>query len=431
MYESAFLVLGMFCIGMGLSIGLLDRNDSKNRPLAFCLGLIGLAVLITPQAALQAGIGGFFVETVLETLAILMGAEWGRRIGAGASGRRKAMANLLFRCCQILVLIFGALAIGYGIIAPELARTDDTGYFRTKGLEFAIFAPVLGTALLLGGIAIGLLLTVKMDYAERQRLRVLWNATPFLIAGMIIAERFVPITLTIGLILLMFGSVRYFIIQGQRGQFMSQFLSPEVASLVRQQGLEQVLKRERRVLTVVVCDLRGFTNFARQHDSGIVVNLLEQFYDAVGEAAAQYGGTVKDHAGDGVLILVGAPIPIADHAQQAILLAKELVARTRRVLAAQAITKNVGIGVGIATGSVTVGAIRGAGRLEYVAVGNAVNLAARLCDRANNEQILSDRRTMETSLNTLDEQPNFGFSEQAPEQLKGFPEPIAVVSVDG
>jgi len=425
MYESAFMVLGLFCLGMGMTIGLLDRSDTKNRPLAYCLLFIGLAVLITPQASLRAGLSAYFIETILEVLAILMGAEWGRRIGAGATGRRKVVANIFFRISQLLIIAFGVIAVGYGIIAPELASTDEDGFFRTKGLEFALFAPILGSALLCGTIAIVLLLSVKMDYAERQRLRILQNATPFLIAGMIVAERFVPITLSIGLMLLMFGSVRYFIIQGQRGQFMSQFLSPEVSKMVSQQGLNEALRRERRILSVVVCDLRGFTNFARQHDSGIVVDLLEQFYNAVGEAAALFGGTVKDHAGDGVLILVGAPLEVEDHARQALQLAQELLQRTQTMLTARSLEPPVGIGVGVATGAVTVGAIRGAGRLEYVAVGNAVNLAARLCDRASNNQILSDRRTIEELGDTQD----FQISEQSPEDLKGFPEPIPVVAV--
>lgn len=85
----------------------------------------------------------------------------------------------------------------------------------------------------------------------------------------------------------------------------------------------------------------------------------------------------------------------------------------------------VGLGIGVATGTTTVGAIRGAGRLEYVAVGNAVNLAARLCMRAEDGEILTDRRTSEE----LRGEAAVRISQRAPEGLKGFPEPIPVCAL--
>jgi len=147
---------------------------------------------------------------------------------------------------------------------------------------------------------------------------------------------------------------------------------------------------------VVCCDLRGFTAFSAGTSSQRVIQILREYYDAVGEAAAAFGGTIKDQAGDGVLILVGAPVPFGDHAQRAVDMARRIRASGMTVTARWSDGDlNLGVGVGVATGFVTVGVIGAASRLEYTAVGPAVNLAARLCSEAAHGQVLVDARTGE------------------------------------
>ena len=127
-----------------------------------------------------------------------------------------------------------------------------------------------------------------------------------------------------------------------------------------------------------------------------MIDILREYYDAVGSAAAACGGTIKDQAGDGVLILVGAPIAFADHAQRALELARQIrnvgVALTARWSNDE---MQLGVGVGVASGYVTVGVIGGASRLEYTAVGSPVNLASRLCSEATHAEVLVDGRTTE------------------------------------
>jgi hypothetical protein len=84
------------------------------------------------------------------------------------------------------------------------------------------------------------------------------------------------------------------------------FLSPEVARAVTEHGLARVMRHERVALSVVACDLRGFTAFSESAAAEEVVELLTGYYDAVGRVVTEFGGTIKDHAGDGVLCLVGA-----------------------------------------------------------------------------------------------------------------------------
>ncbi|MDX1497601.1 MAG: adenylate/guanylate cyclase domain-containing protein, partial [Salinisphaeraceae bacterium] len=389
-----------------------------------CLMAIGVRLLVEsgPSEADSAWWLTAFTLT-MEGISILAGVEWGRRIGKTASGLAAKTANGLSRFSQIITLVYVGLSLGYLAIFPEQAMSDEDGVFRTRATEVAVFVPVLGSAMLLSAIAIIILISTRIDRAEVPRLRALFFAAPFLLAALVLNNQWVPVTIALGLLIFISGSVRYLVIQSRRGQFMRQFLSPEVARMVNTEGLERTLQRERRVLSVVTCDLCGFTQFARTHDSNVVVSLLEDYYNIVGKIAARHGGTVKDHAGDGVLILVGAPLEIEDHARRAGLLALELMQEGQALLKASA--GELGLSIGIATGHTTVGAIRGAGRLEYVAVGNPVNLAARLCDRAENGEILADQRTAEA----LVADDSVYVSQRPPEPLKGFPEPIPVCAI--
>jgi adenylate cyclase len=211
------------------------------------------------------------------------------------------------------------------------------------------------------------------------------------------------------------GAFRYHVVQGARGLFMAQFLSPQVAEMVLSRGLKQAMARQRLTVSVVCCDIRGFTAFAQGREPEVVLRLLRDFYAAVGTAAGRYGGTIKDLAGDGALILLGAPVPFDDHATRALALARRLQTHVRPVVQGHSI--KLGLGVGVATGDVAAGIVGQRARYEYAAVGPAVNLSARLCDRAGDGEIKVDLGTLEAA----GEQPPLR-REKA--QIKGVPEPV-------
>lgn len=424
--SDAVLLLGMMTFGAGAIFAWFDRRMPASRALALCLTAIGARLLLDnlPHDGLHFWswlTAAAFVT--LEAVAMGAGIEWARRIGQTAQQRFRYSVNGLFIASQLLIVVYWGLSIGYLAIAPEQAASDAPGVVAVRPLEWAIFAPIIGTSILLATLAVGMLLLMRIDPAESARLISLSLAAPFLLAGLAIRRDLVPFSLAMGLLIFIAGSIRYLILQSRRGQFMSQFLSPEVARLVRLEGMDRALQRERRLLSVVVCDLRGFTTFARTADSERVVSLLEAYYQVIGQVAADHGGTVKDHAGDGVLILVGAPVAMKDHARRALLLALELVREGQTLLREMA--PELGLGVGVTTGHATVGAIQGASRLEYVAIGNPVNLAARLCDRAEDGEVLSDTRSIEALL------PDDGIhtQERPPQPLKGFADPIPVCAV--
>lgn len=425
--DLSFLIVALLSLGLAIIVFVTDPRSRTSRALALSMGAIGPDVLVAGIGRSGSLMPLFWIEVlsaVLESVAILAGIEWGRRIGeSSVAGRWRAAVNVLFRISQGLIVVFGLMRLGYLLIAPELAVLDEAGFVRASGLEFALFAPLLGSSMLLSGIAILILLFVQSDRAESLRLHALVVASPFLLIALVLNERWVGISLTLGLLFFLYGSVRYLIIQSERGTFMSKFISPEVTRLVREEGgADALLHRERRRISVVVCDIRGFTSYARTQDSGQVVDLLEAFYKAVGQVTDTHQGTVKDHAGDGILILVGAPVPLADHARVAVALAQDIMRHARPLLKAQ--SDQIGLGVGVATGNTTIGAIQGAGRLEYVAVGNAVNLAARLCQRAADGEVLLDEGTKRALGDAA-----LPVEQRAPEPLKGFAEPVQVYAV--
>lgn len=425
--DLSFLIVALLSLGLAIIVFVTDPRSRASRALALAMGVIAPDVLISGVVRNAGLLPPFWIETlgaIFETVAILAGIEWGRRIGESSvvGGWRKAV-NVLFRISQGLIVIFGLMRLGYLMIAPDLAVANHTGFVRTSGLEFALFMPFLGVSMLLSSIAIIILFFVQSDRAESVRLRALLIAAPFLLVSLILNQHWLTLSLTVGLLIFLYGSVRYLIIQSERGKFMSQFISPEVARMMRAEDPRALLHRERRRISVVVCDIRGFTAYARDRDSSQVVDLLEAFYKAVGQVTDAHQSTVKDHAGDGILILVGAPVPLTDTASVAIALAQDIMRLARPLLRAQ--SDELGLGVGVATGATTIGAIQGAGRLEYVAVGNSVNLAARLCQRAEDGEVLLDEGTRRALVAESD----LAVQDRAPEPLKGFAEPVPVYSL--
>jgi class 3 adenylate cyclase len=202
---------------------------------------------------------------------------------------------------------------------------------------------------------------------------------------------------------------------------LSKFLSPEVTRMVREKGIDATLVQETLNLTVVCCDLRGFTTYTEKKGAAKMALVLRDYYETIVEVAKRYDGTVKDFAGDGALILVGAPISRPDHAQAGLDLARDLIKAVKRITDAMSSEgAMLGVGAGVATGACAVGAIGSQNRLEYTAVGSAVNLASRLCGRAGDAEVL-------ISPATASEVPRLSTWREQPMQLKGFTEPVPVL----
>jgi len=191
--------------------------------------------------------------------------------------------------------------------------------------------------------------------------------------------------------------------------------------MVRERGIEATLVPETLTLTAVCCDLRGFTRYTEMQGASQMALVLRAYYETIVAVAKRYGATVKDFAGDGALILVGAPISRSDHAEVGLKLARELILDVKKITdAMRGEGAALGVGAGVASGACAVGAIGSQSRLEYTAVGSAVNLASRLCSRAGDAEVLIAPATAALV-------PRDPAWQTTSMQISGFSEPLSVL----
>jgi adenylate cyclase len=174
---------------------------------------------------------------------------------------------------------------------------------------------------------------------------------------------------------------------------LKRFFSPQVAELIVSTGEERLLESHRREVTVVFCDLRGFTAFAETTEPEEVMRILREYHTALGELIFRFEGTLERFAGDGLMVFFNDPVPCPDPVARAVRMA---IAMRQRVRALAAMWRRRGhhldFGVGIAQGYATLGKIGFEGRFDYAAIGTVTNLAARLCGEAEGGQILINQR---------------------------------------
>ena len=180
----------------------------------------------------------------------------------------------------------------------------------------------------------------------------------------------------------------------ERIRRLERFLAPQVAQLIASSdGHEGLLDSHRREVTVVFCDLRGFTAFTESTEPEEAMNVLREYHAALGELIFRYEGTLDRYAGDGVMILFNAPIQFEDHVTRAVKMSVEMRDAIGKLTEKwRNRGHNLGFGIGIALGYATLGQIGFEQRLEYAAIGSVTNLASRLCDEAKANQIVVSRR---------------------------------------
>ena len=201
---------------------------------------------------------------------------------------------------------------------------------------------------------------------------------------------------------------------------LRRFLAPQVADLVDRAGDDSVLEGRRTEVIVVFCDLRGFTAFSAGVAPEEVMSVLSEYYEVLGKVIAEFAATLISFSGDGLMVLVNAPVPVEEPALRAVDLAVEMQKSVQELIAGwQSRGYQVGFGVGLASGSATVGQIGYEDRLDYTAIGSVVNLAARLCASAADREILMDAEVAECvrgkrSVERLGDRKIRGFDEAIP-----------------
>ena len=176
---------------------------------------------------------------------------------------------------------------------------------------------------------------------------------------------------------------------------LKRFFSPALAEAIVGGGADDPLKSHRREIAVVFLDLRGFTAFTETADPEEVMGVLREFHAAMGGLIVAHEGTLERFTGDGIMVFFNDPVLVSDPAARAVRMALQMQQRTADLAAGwKRRGYELQLGIGVAMGFATIGAIGFEGRIDYGAIGNVTNLAARLCGEAGGGQILAAPRVV-------------------------------------
>jgi adenylate cyclase len=214
-------------------------------------------------------------------------------------------------------------------------------------------------------------------------------------------------------------------IQNAFGRYVSDYVLDQLLEGPEDEALEGM----ERELTILFCDIRGFTHLSEGMKARRVVSLLHEIFQLVSDRILEHGGTIDKFIGDSVMAYFGAPVQQPDHALRAVSAAIDIVSsiaeRNRRVLASgDSAAVPVEVGIGIHSGVVVVGTIGSDRRTDFTAVGDAVNVAHRLEKLARGGEIL----VSEAVQRIVRAEKRLRF--EGERQLSGREEPVHVYSVD-
>jgi class 3 adenylate cyclase len=217
----------------------------------------------------------------------------------------------------------------------------------------------------------------------------------------------------------------------------SRYVSAKVLDRLKTTPVEEFLTMERRDITVLFCDMRGFTLLGNELAPEDIYETVNSFLEAMVGCIDKFDGTIDKFLGDGLMAFFGAPLKQENHARRAMNAAiamqkahdEWMIKRLEKAKPARP------LGIGVASGAVVVGNIGTQNRMEYTVLGHTVNLASRLCAAADGGEILTTFETL-LQLNS-DERPSegipdimpFDFSPKEPMAFKNIAEPIKVFAL--
>jgi class 3 adenylate cyclase len=170
---------------------------------------------------------------------------------------------------------------------------------------------------------------------------------------------------------------------------LKRFFPPQIIDQVMARGGAAELRSQRKLVTVLFADLRGFTSFSDSVEPEEVMATLAEYHTVMGRRIAEFAGTVERFSGDGIMVFFNDPVEQPDHVERAVGMALAM-RRDIHGLRDGWLRKGyqINVGMGIHSGYATCGFIGYEGRRDYGVIGNVTNLAARMCDAAGPGEIL-------------------------------------------
>ncbi len=217
----------------------------------------------------------------------------------------------------------------------------------------------------------------------------------------------------------------------------SRYVSSAVIEKMQALKPAELLSMERKELSVMFGDLRGFTRMSQQLEPEAVQEVVNSFLANMVECVDRLEGTVDKFVGDEIMVIFGAPIAQEDHALRALICAVEMQKAHSCWMEDQASRGKPArpLGLGLATGHVVVGNVGTESRMDYTVLGHTVNLAARLCGSAEGGEILTVPRTHTVAMKTMEKYaarlpiPRFSFRPKGQMSFKNVSDPVEVISV--
>jgi adenylate cyclase len=207
------------------------------------------------------------------------------------------------------------------------------------------------------------------------------------------------------------------------------YVAPEVVNQIIKHPENLRLGGERRELSILFSDIRGFTSLSETMDPEALVEVLHEFLDPMSEIIVKHGGTIDKYIGDAIMALFGAPLDMPDHSRQACRTALEMV-QSLKALDQEWLEQGrptLRIGLGINSGPVSVGNMGSSRLFDYTAIGDNVNLASRLegLNKFYGTEILVSAATAQHLGN------GFYLREVDLVRVKGKKQPIAIYELLG
>lgn len=208
---------------------------------------------------------------------------------------------------------------------------------------------------------------------------------------------------------------------------LDRYVSEEVAGSLLDSPDGLRLGGERRVITVLMADLRGFTSHTQWMPPEDVVRMLNRYLGRMAEIVHKYHGTVDEFIGDAILALFGAPLRRVDDAQRAVACAIEMQRAMESINQENGREglPHLAMGIAVHTGDVVVGSIGSSQRAKYGAVGSAVNLTARIESCTVGGQVLISRSTLDAAGDIV------RVGDRITVQAKGFDQAVDVFDLRG